>query len=414
MKKSILFTLIFLFFAVCNNECFAEKSNSDLQKATIQQIEKVVNKKVPIKDPKLLQTRSFPNISKEEYHKKELLDNKKYISNSNKSLKEEQQKLYVLLDKLIRANNLQYQNWRTGVYKETEEYNAYATTANLIVVYSGLYDSLYNNDDALAYILSHELAHFLLNHHQERADDIVRYERIGYKSVNYTILIKSIDYLHSWRIQNKNRKREIAADKEALTIFLRGGFNPEKVLEGYEVMARLPYYNTLLASHPKPKKRIKQIQKEFALLDAQKLKEEGQYNLYKSEVSKVKRSSDKKSIFLYQEDGSADTKYSSVSKKDKYIDTGYIAYKKGNMKKANKFLKKAYRLDSKNYSIPLYLAYINENLYKTQTSSNLKYLKQSKKWIKKAKKLNPTSKEVLQQEKDINLEFEKITSQKDK
>lgn len=45
-------------------------------------------------------------------------------------------------------------NWRIALIKDTENVNAFATDANLIAIYTALYDSVYENDDALAMVIA--------------------------------------------------------------------------------------------------------------------------------------------------------------------------------------------------------------------------------------------------------------------
>ena len=48
----------------------------------------------------------------------------------------QQNDTFIILDKILRANKLQYQNWRIGIDIATDDMNAFASTANLIIIYS--------------------------------------------------------------------------------------------------------------------------------------------------------------------------------------------------------------------------------------------------------------------------------------
>lgn len=82
-----------------------------------------------------------------------------------------QQWVYNVAERVIRANGLDDHPWR---FQITNEYNinAYAGELNKIVIYKGLLDQIHGDDAALAFIISHELAHHTLRHsaQQEEAE----------------------------------------------------------------------------------------------------------------------------------------------------------------------------------------------------------------------------------------------------
>lgn len=53
-----------------------------------------------------------------------------------KNLNEEYYNLYIILDRLLRSNQLSYQNWRFGMNLDAETVNAYAGSGNLIMINS--------------------------------------------------------------------------------------------------------------------------------------------------------------------------------------------------------------------------------------------------------------------------------------
>ena len=77
---------------------------------------------------------------------------------------------------MIRANKLDYINWRIAIYRDTEEPNAYSTNMNLVSISTSLYDTLKNNDDALALVIGHEMGHALLGHQQRLAQILAKWK----------------------------------------------------------------------------------------------------------------------------------------------------------------------------------------------------------------------------------------------
>ena len=162
MKKWLIcFALMLL--AVSN--VIAEE-NSDIYKLSVQS-----TIKSELKDPQLIKVMHTNPVDSKLYKQKISNEQKQYAENK-KEIDADYYNLYKILEKLIRANNLYYQSWRLMLKPETEDINASAGIANLITIYSSLYDSLYDNENALAFILAHELGHFVLGHHQETVEKI--------------------------------------------------------------------------------------------------------------------------------------------------------------------------------------------------------------------------------------------------
>jgi beta-barrel assembly-enhancing protease len=71
--------------------------------------------------------------------------------------------LYRIVDRLARANDLDQTSWRVRV-DPTFDINAYATEANLLVIFNGLLDSLRDDFDAIASVMGHEIGHHTSKH----------------------------------------------------------------------------------------------------------------------------------------------------------------------------------------------------------------------------------------------------------
>ena len=116
-----------------------------------------------IKDPKLIKLSNFEPIDEKLYQKKLAQDEKVYEKEIIPALRKKTKtvnveplevdfyKVYRIAERLIRANNLEHQNWRITIRK-TQDFNAFAADTNLVTINTGLYDTLYTNEDALAFI----------------------------------------------------------------------------------------------------------------------------------------------------------------------------------------------------------------------------------------------------------------------
>lgn len=386
MKKLTTILLLIFFFA--------------LQVYSMEEIVK--------KDPKLIKISTTKKVNKEQF-KKNLENNKKEYKKEEKNLKDSYYTLYRISDRLIRANNLQSQNWRFAIRNKTEEVNAYAAAANLITLYSSLFDSLYNNDDAMAFIIGHEMSHFIYKDGQRLAD---LYKKINDNEMYCILAAKSLigaPYIpvcgvKMARAYKDLRKMEYNADKESLTLMAKAGYDLDGATEAMEYLAQLPHIKHLDDTHPMPDERIKAIKAEIDRLNVEELKNEGEYNLLNSEVLAVKTSydrsaADKKIMVLLSPENKATIKYTPQTEDIKSLKKAYSAYIKDDIAEAKYYFEEAYKLNKKNYIAPLYLSYISE--YEYYKTGNKKSLKKANYWIEKANKINSSEKNVINQKYDI-------------
>lgn len=396
------------------------------------------------KDPGLITVKSDNTkaISSDLYNKKMLCDSRIYAGYAKK-LSPEQYKVYRITEKILRANNIDNQNWRVGFDLAPEEINASASAANLVLITSGLYDSLHQSDDAIAFIVSHELAHFLMKHHQIMLENsakirkmqieqavlgsvgsesyyLERMNRINGRSstadsiasLGCTASALALQALIN-QVYAQERQLELDADSEAITLMTRAGYNPKKGLEALEFISTIPNLYTSRSTHPPTEQRISALNSEIGIIDTSKLKNEGRVNIYNSGVLKGTKSMDKRTFVI---DRSTNHKYRFAYKpettKEKALRFAYTAYKMDNFESAIKWFNQAYQMDKKNYIPPLYLSYVWECKY--WKTKNKKCLKQSKKWLKIACKRDKCKDDpvLVQQKADIAAIYTKIKSAK--
>lgn len=382
------------------------------------------------KDPKLIKITKTAPVNNQTYKNKISRDNLVYRKYQNQ-VTSDQYSLYVILDKLLRSNNLQYQNWRIGLNLNPEEINAYAGSANLITINSSLYDSLYQNKDALAFIIAHELAHFVLGHHQITLENSMRIQELqaqiqsasnessnqrylgnlnsvrgnGYESLGNNVA--SLAYQLSIAVMNaevnkiyeQERQLEIEADTEALTMLTKAGYDAEKAKEALEFLTNLPNVFTNRSTHPSTAMRLQNLNENVYLNDSSDLINQGKSAIIKTNVSVMKKSSDKKTLVLTKALSCKKVAYSPVTKHQKLFIKAYGEYLNNNYVLAQNLFGQAYVLNPNNYVPPLYLSYIHENNFK-QTKQK-ESLKLARRWVNKAEDLNPNDINVQKQKEDI-------------
>ncbi len=400
MKKIIILSLILCFI-------FPFSFSSSIAKTEKSSLKSSVSKtsRIKIKDPKLITIRKINSVDADLYKKKLNEDKVKY-KQIKSVLNQDQFNLYKVTEKLLRANNLQYQNWRVGIKNKTEDVNAYTTAANLIIIHSALYDSIYNDETALAFVVSHEISHNILNHGQKsyeiqykikdlesQAEDMRRREEAIYALGDIAV------DLQISKLCKKLRLMEYQADKEALTLMARAGFDMKEASNALNFLDRLPEINSIYDTHPSTAKRISAVNNELNILNINALKAQGQNNLYNSKVINVKKSSDKKTFILEAQKEFKHFSYVAEPQDLKLLEKAYFQYREKDFDSAQANFEQAYSINKTNYIPALYLSYIDEyNYYKLH---DRKLIKKSYHWVKRAKKIKPNDKNVLKQYNDV-------------
>jgi predicted Zn-dependent protease len=152
-----------------------------------------------------------------------------------------------LLQKEINLLRRGYQfEWAVTVVRD-QQANAFCLPAGKIVVFTGILP-IAENDDQLATVLSHEMAHALAHHASER---IAKEQREG-KGILATLRNKS----HS-------RQQELEADHVGVFLMTFAGYNPEEAVRFWERMQeatgqgrQIPPF---LSDHPSDQERIRKM-----------------------------------------------------------------------------------------------------------------------------------------------------------
>lgn len=396
MKKIILF--LFVFISIINVSFANENSPNKSFYGSVE-------KNLALKDPKLITLKQTKTVDLKLFEQKKNNDDKEY-KKFKKDVKEDYYNLYLILDRVLRANNLQNQNWRLALVNNLEEINASSGSANLIQINTSLYDSLYPDESALAFIISHELAHLILKHNQisyENRTEIATLKRkieILRQAQSVTCLAIAIKLSSKVdELYEQERKLEYDADSEAVILMLRAGYDIEQVISALNLLSSLPNIYTDRSTHPTVENRICNVRDDMTLLDKDMLMNEGMYNLSNSKISSIKYSADKKTVVIYNRKNNNKIVYVPITKEDKLLHKAYLYYISNNIPMAKQYFERAYVVNSNNYITPLYLSYISE--YNFYNSGDKKDLKDAKFYSKKAYKLNQNDKFVYKQRNDV-------------
>ncbi|MBQ4646817.1 MAG: hypothetical protein IJB79_05675 [Candidatus Gastranaerophilales bacterium] len=347
-----------------------------------------------LKDANLINDFEYKKINTFSLKKKAYSDKKEYQKYKEKLSKEEYE-IYLIADKIIRANNLQYKNWRIGFNLEKDVINAVSLNNNLILINSSLYDCLHQNKDALAYAIAHELAHFILLHQKETIENTYKIKRIEEEikklnsqkySENYTKNLKNLIN----NIYLSQRKLELNSDSLALELIIKAGFNLDLALEIFDYIDEDYNFYENKNIYPLIYERKENLLAQYDILNIENLKKEGENNLFNSKTLSVQKSMDKETLVLNKPENYKDYSFVVTNKTQKLLSKAYFYYKKEDIKKAIEYFSKAHETSPNNYIAPLYLSYA----YEFEND-----IKLAKRYIKKAKALNPKSEEVIKQYK---------------
>jgi predicted Zn-dependent protease len=177
-------------------------------------------------------------------------------------------------------------DWEFVVFEVPNQINAFAMGGGKVGVFSGLY-KIIENDDQLASVISHEIAHVTAKHVHEQLSQEMMVNTGGLVG-GVALMGSGAGMLTSSAIMNAygltagvtglafDRKKEKEADYIGLMYMARAGYNPEeavKVLDKLDAeSANQPVQPTFLSTHPSNPERI--IQLMDAMPKALKLREQ--------------------------------------------------------------------------------------------------------------------------------------------
>ena len=156
-----------------------------------------------------------------------------------------------------------------------DKLNAFCLPGGKVFVYSGILKAA-NNDDQLATVISHEIAHAIARHGAERAS-MNQVVGIGGQILSAVVNINAPQYNNAFAMAYGygsnyglmlpySRKHELEADKIGLILMKRAGYDTKEALKFWSNMSNASgknkNANDFFSTHPNHDTRIAQI-KEF-------------------------------------------------------------------------------------------------------------------------------------------------------
>ncbi|MBR4367362.1 MAG: M48 family metallopeptidase [Bacteroidaceae bacterium] len=185
------------------------------------------------------------------------------------------QRIAAATEKYLAENGMQadLQNyaWEFNLVK-SDEINAFCMPGGKIVVYEGIM-KLFDNDDELAVVLGHEVAHAVAKHSNERMSQQILQQygaaalSIGLSGQSYAVQsVASQVYGIGSQVGVMlpfSRKHESEADYMGLVLMTMAGYNPDYAVTFWKKMAAKSggSTNELMSTHPSDARRISDIQK---------------------------------------------------------------------------------------------------------------------------------------------------------
>lgn len=416
MRKILILLLMMSVPTICCAKSFIdeqlEEVDNNLKYNTVNvhernyQLEKLnfsINSPKDLKDPKIINFINYDNISDDDYEKKLAQDEAYYKSEIEPMFKKKTERqdqvigvdyyqVYRVAERLIRANNLDYINWRIAVRK-TPSFNASTSEGNYIEINTGLYDTLYQNEDAFAYVVAHEMAHQILGHRRRMQDLALELKNLKsnyQKDSSYRII-------RTKNIFKELRKMEYMADTEGLILLIKAGYSPYKALEAINFMVATDstkeqvFFNN--RTHPHSIDRFNSFKENIEVADPNWVLA-GRANIYNSDILGCKKSTDRVS-FVINKSTKLKNFYHVETLEERITRIAYVYYLKGDMENAIKYFDNLIDKNKETYIPHLYKSYANEFMYKTNKKD--KFLKRAIKDVEKAAELAPNNQHVQKQ-----------------
>lgn len=265
-------------------------------------------------------------------------------------------KLYVqsVVQKILKSVPPQPFNFETNVIY-SPVLNAFATPGGYVCVFSGLLINI-DDEDSLAGILSHEIAHVTQRHIASRIDRS-KYLSIGTLAAlvgaifagggeaSGALIAGSMATTQAAML-SYSRDDESDADKFGLQYMLRAGYNPEGMAKAFQVLQNKSLsagsdFPTYLSTHPNINARIATVNSFVRGLNAaQKNKKSDNTRFIRAKALTVAYFADMRF---------ADNYFSGKKDAYDYMGLGIVARKRNQIKQAEGYLQKAVELSPNDF-----------------------------------------------------------------
>lgn len=178
------------------------------------------------------------------------------------------------VEEYLRNNGLSSEisnlSWEFNLVKDTSK-NAFCMPGGKVVVFEGILP-ITKNEDGLAVVMGHEIAHAIAKHSNERLSQQM-VAQFGAQLTDLLLSNKSeitragINTLYGIGVQYGvmlpySRKQEYEADRLGLIFLAMAGYNPQESVAFWQRMAASSSgsYIEFLSTHPSDENRIKKLQ----------------------------------------------------------------------------------------------------------------------------------------------------------
>ncbi len=179
--------------------------------------------------------------------------------------------------RIIQAAGGNPSDWEVQVF-QSKDLNAFALPGGKIGIYTGILDIM-ENDDQIAAVIGHEVAHVNFNHSGERYSQsaaaqtalgagsaVAGSSQVGGAAMQALGLGAQVGLLLPF-----SRKHELEADKFGVRYMLKAGYNPNEAVKFWEKMSTSKTGGAppeFLSTHPSDATRIAQLKREIQLLNS--------------------------------------------------------------------------------------------------------------------------------------------------
>jgi predicted Zn-dependent protease len=156
---------------------------------------------------------------------------------------------------LLKANHLMDEtDWKIFVVNNDSIVNAFVTPDGVIVVFTGII-KVAQNEDGLATVLGHEIAHKFARHHAERLSqqNLTGFLRFLLSAFFDIPAVPSAIWIDLLLHKPNSRKHESEADRIGLEFMVNACYNPEEAVPLWRRMSKLGGTGAIpeiLSTHP--------------------------------------------------------------------------------------------------------------------------------------------------------------------
>ena len=175
--------------------------------------------------------------------------------------------LAAAVDKFLRENGKSAEadayQWEFNLFEKNEE-NAWCLPGGKVAIYSGILP-ICKNEDGLAAVMGHEIAHAFAHHGEERMSEAMLVQIGGVAVAATTSNDKNAQiYNMAYGLGSSlgmlafSRTHETEADKLGMVFMIMAGYDPEEAVHVWERMAARDKASppVILATHPSDQQRV--------------------------------------------------------------------------------------------------------------------------------------------------------------